>query len=193
MCWSLWLAEYKKKSRCFVHTHLSLRADGPTDLEAHGCIHTHTSFVGNSGCTGVRGAPLWSDWAVWEHKVAFSWFPSCLGGLTVCLCVCGQRRTYTHPAKVRWVNVCGGKGWQDSQGVVPTHTHTPSFILAEQIFCQRRADDGASPLFLTGFLLVLGRAQDGLAMPKQDPEKPQPLLESVRPPPASPSDSGGKH
>lgn len=57
------------------------------------CTQTLRS-VGNGCCMGVSGAPLWSHWAVWEHKVAFSWFPSCLGGLTLVL-VCADRDGYT--------------------------------------------------------------------------------------------------
>lgn len=96
MCWSLWLAEYKEKSHYLVHTHLSMQTDGQTDACAHTHTHIHTGSVGNSGCMGVRGAPLWLDWAVWEHKVAFSWFPTCLGGLTlVCVCVCVDRDGHT--------------------------------------------------------------------------------------------------
>lgn len=49
------------------------------------CIRTHVGCVGNSCCMGVRRAPLWLHWAVWEHKVAFSWFLTSLGGLTVVL------------------------------------------------------------------------------------------------------------
>lgn len=109
-------------------------------------------------------------------------------------CVCWQGRTYIHPAKVRWVSVCGGKGWQDSLGSAHTwsatspadhpikHTH-PTPIHAEQIFWQRRVDGGASPLsnWVTSGVR-LGSAQDGLAVPKQDLRKPQPLLESISPP-----------
>lgn len=58
--------------------------------------HIHTGSVGSSGCMGVRGAPLWLDWAVWEHKVAFSWFPTCLGGLTLGVGVCVWTGTDIH-------------------------------------------------------------------------------------------------
>lgn len=76
-------------------------------------------------------------------------------------------------------------------GAVPTHTPS-SHPCGINILTETGRRWGVASL--TGFLLVLGRAQDDPAMPKQDPKKPQALLESVTPPPhLTPPDSGGKH
>ncbi|KAJ7989004.1 hypothetical protein DPEC_G00315050 [Dallia pectoralis] len=102
---------------------------------------------------GVRWAPLWLDWAVWEHKVAFSRLSVRMGGLASGV---WTGRADTGPRRSE-EGVCGGGRWQ-TPWAVPT---------------QRHQDEGA----------FLSHSEHRMvSVLKQDLKKPQPLLESIRAP-----------